>query len=443
MMSWGRVALGTVLQFMFTTYDGATGASEEGSGLAVTDIEIYKSGGGLTQRSSDVGYALLDADGHALDSIVGLAGFTVDTGDNTDAGFFVAGGYYIVVVSSVTVDAVTVNFIAGTFSLGPALSVAGVEEVDVTHWLGTAAATPTVAGVPEVDPTHWNGTAVSAPATAGIPEVNVKNAANVAWASGAITAAVIATDAIGAAELADGAITAATFAAGAIDAAAIANDAIDAAALASDVVTELSASILAVLGALNDAAADGAVTATDTMVAYLKQIINTLEGAPGIPTWPAAAAPGNAVSIAEALRYLYDQVGVAGTGLTAADDAVIAILGTPAGVSLAADIAAIEAQTDDIGAAGAGLTAVPWNAAWDAEVESEVTDALNAILSDSIPADGTLPTVRQSLYMLTQFMLERSVSGTTVTVKKADGSTSLFTLTIDDATNPTSITRAT
>lgn len=51
-------------------------------------------------------------------------------------------------------------------------------------------------------------------------------------------------------------------------------------------------------------------------------------------------------------------------------------LGTPAGVSLAADIAAIEAQTDDIGAAGAGLTALPWNAAWDAEVQSEVADAL-------------------------------------------------------------------
>src|SRR5688572_22330578 len=53
-------------------------------------------------------------------------------------------------------------------------------------------------------------------------------------------------------------------------------------------------------------------------------------------------------------------------------------LGAPAGASVSADIAAIEAQTDDIGAAGAGLTAVPWNAAWDAEVQSEVTDALNA-----------------------------------------------------------------
>jgi hypothetical protein len=53
-------------------------------------------------------------------------------------------------------------------------------------------------------------------------------------------------------------------------------------------------------------------------------------------------------------------------------------LGAPAGASVSADIAAIEAQTDDIGAAGAGLTAVPWNAAWDAEVQSECADALTA-----------------------------------------------------------------
>ena len=38
----------------------------------------------------------------------------------------------------------------------------------------------------------------------------------------------------------------------------------------------------------------------------------------------------------------------------------------------------ILADTDDIGVAGAGLTAVPWNASWDAEVQSECTDALNA-----------------------------------------------------------------
>ena len=35
-------------------------------------------------------------------------------------------------------------------------------------------------------------------------------------------------------------------------------------------------------------------------------------------------------------------------------------------------------DTAVIGAAGAGLTSIPWNASWDAEVQSECTDALNA-----------------------------------------------------------------
>ena len=51
-------------------------------------------------------------------------------------------------------------------------------------------------------------------------------------------------------------------------------------------------------------------------------------------------------------------------------------LGAPAGASVSADVAAVKADTAAIGAAGAGLTAIPWNAAWDAEVQSEVNDAL-------------------------------------------------------------------
>jgi len=72
-----------------------------------------------------------------------------------------------------------------------------------------------------------------------------------------------------------------------------------------------------------------------------------------------------------------------------------------------------------------------------------VTDITQRQIPDSVPADGTLPTIEQSLYMITQFLYERAVSGTTVTVKKADGSTSLLTLTLDDGADPTSITRAT
>lgn len=70
-------------------------------------------------------------------------------------------------------------------------------------------------------------------------------------------------------------------------------------------------------------------------------------------------------------------------------------------------------------------------------------EILDDSLADSVPADGSLPTVRQALYMIWQFLSEKSVSGTTMTVKKADGTTSLMTFTLDDATSPTSITRAT
>lgn len=121
-------------------------------------------------------------------------------------------------------------------------------------------------------------------------------------------------------------------------------------------------------------------------------------------------------------------------------------IGTPSnlggGASVAANLADIEAQTDDIGAAGAGLTAVPWNASWDAEVESEVADALESTIADSVPADGSRPSVKQAVLMITRFLMERSVSSTTVTVRKEDGSTSSMTFTLNDATNPTSITRA-
>jgi hypothetical protein len=60
------------------------------------------------------------------------------------------------------------------------------------------------------------------------------------------------------------------------------------------------------------------------------------------------------------------------------DDTDLIDDGTSGLAKIATDVAAILLDTAVIGAAGAGLTAVPWNAAWDAEVQSECTDALNA-----------------------------------------------------------------
>lgn len=54
----------------------------------------------------------------------------------------------------------------------------------------------------------------------------------------------------------------------------------------------------------------------------------------------------------------------------------------------------------------------------------------------------TAPTLPQLLYELRAMGAEKSVSGTTVTTKKIDGSTTAETFTLNSATLPTSITRA-
>lgn len=136
MINFGSVPAGAVLPIFFTSYD-ANGASVTLTGLAVTDIEVYK-GTSMTQRASDAGYTLLDTDGIDIDSVTGLHGFSIDTGDNTDASFYSTGGFFTVVVSAVTIDTRAVTFIAATFRLVPAETAAGVPKVDASHVSGTA-----------------------------------------------------------------------------------------------------------------------------------------------------------------------------------------------------------------------------------------------------------------------------------------------------------------
>lgn len=108
------------------------------------------------------------------------------------------------------------------------------------------------------------------------------------------------------------------------------------------------------------------------------------------------------------------------------------------------DIAAILVDTAEIGAAGAGLTDLGgMSTTMKAQVNTEVDSAFTTQMADSVSTDGTIATREQALYMILQLLTEFAISSTTMTVKKVDGSTSLMTLTLDDATNPTSITRAT
>lgn len=292
-----HVFAGDVLPIMFASYAGATGASVTLTGLAVTDIEIYKDGS-TTQRASDNGYTLLDTDGIDFDSITGIHGFSIDTGDNSDASFYTVGAWFTVVVSAVTIDSQTVNFIAAMFRIMPAESVAGKPKVDTDTFGGTAGTFSS--GRPEANTTHIAGSAVST-SSAQIG-VNVVNAGATAWGSGAITAGSIASDAITAAKIADGAIDAATFATGAITAAAIAADAIGASELAADAVTEIqsglaTASALATVSSKIDTVDDfvdtevaAILAAVDTEVAAIKAVTDLLPNAGALSSLATASA---------------------------------------------------------------------------------------------------------------------------------------------------------
>ena len=102
-------------------------------------------------------------------------------------------------------------------------------------------------------------------------------------------------------------------------------------------------------------------------------------------------------------------------------------------------IATAQADLDTItGSDGATLATAQGNYA-----PAKVADILTTALTEAYAADGAAPTLTQAVMLILQHLSESSISSTTKTVKKLDGSTSAATFTLDDATTPTSITRAT
>lgn len=165
-----EVPAGRILPILFSTY-ASTGASVTLTGLAVTDIEVYKNGS-PGQRASDNGYTLLDTDGIDFDGITGIHGFSVNTGDASVSGFYEVGSMYHVVVSSVTVDGQTVNFIAAAFWIVAPQAIPGYLSVNTVRWNGDVIPYPANPGVPEVDVAKWRGSEVQIPIVSGVPRVD-------------------------------------------------------------------------------------------------------------------------------------------------------------------------------------------------------------------------------------------------------------------------------
>lgn len=72
---------------------------------------------------------------------------------------------------------------------------------------------------------------------------------------------------------------------------------------------------------------------------------------------------------------------------------------------------------------------------------STLDSLLTTAMTESYASDGSPPSLAQALFAIQQFLQEKVASGTALTVKQLDGSTTAMTFLLNDATNPTSITR--
>lgn len=390
-MHMGSVPAGTTLYVPFATYGKTNGESITLTGLAVTDIEIYKNGS-VTQRASDAGYALLDTDGIDFDGITGIHGFSIDLSDNTDSGFYAVGSWYWVVVSAVTVDSQTVNFIAATFRIAPAEGITGYPKVDVHAFAGTAATAS--GGRPEVNATHFAGTAY---ATALAAEVDA------VWD-----------------EALSGHATAGTSGKAVSD-------------ILTDTGTDIPATLTTIAGYI------------DTEVAAIKAVTDNLPNSGALTTITThltdikGATFSGATDSLEAIRDRGDAAWITATGFSTLDAA-----GVRAAVGLASanldtqltaiddyldtEVAAIKAKTDLIPASPAAVSDIP-SAATIASTVLAAGDIDGYSLEGSLKLIGAATAGKLS-----------GAATTTVTIRAMDDSKARITATVDADGNRSAVT---
>lgn len=320
--------------------------------LAAADVEIHKDGS-TTQRASDNGVTVtID-----FDSITGNHIVAIDLSDNSDAGYYSAGSRYQVRMEGTTVDGATINAWIGAFSIGCTLRpTTDGRTLDVT-----------VTGEAGVDFDNINGTIDAADLGADC-----------------ITAAKIADDAIAAEHLAAGAIVAGTLAADCITSAKIADDAIGdehwnvtGVALSAGAITDASLAGNMEIVFETDFATNYNAT-RNAWVTNAQDFVGTTAADPFNGQIVAASLTGHTVQTGDSYAYLGTNLGALGANATEAGGDGDHLTEAGGDGDHLTEAGGDGDHLTEAGGTGDQLTAVPWNASWDAEVQSECTDALNA-----------------------------------------------------------------
>ena len=150
---------------------------------------------------------------------------------------------------------------------------------------------------------------------------------------------------------------------------------------------------------------------------------------------------------------------VANTDMRGTDSAATAT----ALATVDSNVDAILLDTAEIGAAGAGLTALATQASVNtidgivddilvdtattipaliaALNDPSVADILTTQMTESYAANGTAPTLAQALFAIHQHLMDFTITGTARSVKQLDSATEAFSETLNDATTPTGLER--
>lgn len=220
---------------------------------------------------------------------------------------------------------------------------------------------------------------------------------------------------------------------------------------------DVSAEVTAIL---DDTGTNGVVLlpATQTSIDAIEGDTNELQGddVPGLigalndvaATDIVSAGAINTLSGAVVNVDLVDTT-TANSDMRGTDAAALASIATEArlaeldGANLPADVAAVKSET--------ALIVADTNELQGDDVPTLIAtlnnlsaaEILTTQLTEAYAADGAAPTLTQALMMIQQMLGDFAIAGTTLTIRGVDGVTPKATYTLDDATNPTSLTRAT
>jgi hypothetical protein len=361
----GEYAPGDTVDCNFSTYRPSTGATFTLGGTPA--VSAYKDNS-ATQSTAGI---TLSAD---FDSVTGLNHVRVTTG--TDGTFYSAGSYFSLVITTGTVDSVSVTgsevcsfslnkeagLRPGTAGRTITVDASGNGNANLVNIAGSAVSASTAqlgvnvvnfggsagtfaSGRPEVNVTHWTGSSLTT-GTGPLPGLGVLDRGDLQADSTTTmqlrSAATFANDELNGAT---GLLYSATTGAGQR-------------CLFSDYVSG------------TDTATCAAAMPTDPTGTVRYEVYGTAS----------AVSSGSGATAQEVWEYGTRTLTSGGDATEAKQDTILANLAIVDG-----NVDDIETATSgiptfltDAGTNGAGFTALPWNSAWDAEVQSEATDALNA-----------------------------------------------------------------